>query len=310
MPAVLMVTAFGREEIHQNAEQLGVAGVLIKPVTRSVMFNTLSKLFSDEPLPGGEPRGGASGGSRGLRIPPQAIARLANRAVLVVDDNALNQEVVTDMLLAVQVQVDRASDGLEAIRRIGERHYDAVLMDVHMPGMDGLTASRRIRAEPRFARLPIIALTAQVLVEERGATVAAGMNAHLTKPVDEALLYQTLLEVIEESALESYSLARLGADVPRLQKLLAGFLEDTAEAPAKLTAWVATGELHQAASLVHSIRGAAFYMDATGLCEVAGRFEFAARDTDPLRLRATLDEFIARLAPLREFLARRLQQLA
>ena len=311
MPAVLMVTAFGREEIHQSAEQLGVAGMLIKPVTRSMMFNTLSKTFSDEPAPGGEAhRAGTPTGSRGLRIPPQAIARLAHRTVLVVDDNVLNQEVVTDMLLAVRVQVDRASDGLEAIRKIGARHYDAVLMDVHMPGMDGLTASRRIRAEPRFAQLPIIALTAQVLVEERGATVAAGMTAHLTKPIDEALLYQTLLDAIGDSPPNGYSLARLGADVPRLQKLLSGFLHDTAEAPAKLNAWVAAGEWQQAAFLVHSIRGAAFYMQATALCEVAGRFESAARATDETKARATLDEFIALLAPLREFLAGRLQQLA
>jgi two-component system, sensor histidine kinase and response regulator len=311
MPAVLMVTAFGREEIHQSAEQLGVAGVLIKPVTRSMMFNTLSKIFGEDPSSGGDGRrAGTTTVGRGLRIPAKAAARLANHTVLVVDDNALNQEVVTDMLLAVQVKVYRASDGLEAIRKLGERHYDVVLMDVHMPGMDGLTASRQIRAQPRFAHLPIIALTAQVLVEERGATVAAGMNGHLTKPIDEALLYQALLDVLEESSARDYSLARLGEDVPRLRLLLAGFLHDTADAPAKLNALVAAGELQQAASLVHFIRGAAFYMEATALCEVAGRFEIAARETDAPVARTTLDEFIALLAPLREYLTGRLQQLA
>ena len=311
LPAVLMLTAFGREEIHQSAEQLGVAGVLIKPVTRSMMFDTLSKIFSDDPAAEGDGRrAGATTVGRGLRIPAGAAARLANRTVLVVDDNALNQEVVTDMLLAVDVQVDRASDGLEAIRKLGERHYDVVLMDVHMPGMDGLTASRQIRAQPRFAQLPIIALTAQVLVEERGATVAAGMSAHLTKPIDEALLYQALLDVLEDSTVGAYSLARLGNDVPRLQKLLSGFLHDTAEAPAKLNALVAAGELRQAASLVHFIRGAAFYMEATALCEVAGRFEIAARAVDRPTVQATLEEFVALLAPLREFLTARLRQLA
>ncbi len=200
-----------------------------------MMFNTLSKIFSEDPLPEGETRlRRHDHGSRGLRIPPGALARLANRAVLVVDDNALNQEVVTDMLLAVQMKVDRAVDGLERFRRLGERHYDAVLMDVHMPGMDGLTASRRIRAEPRFAHLPIIALTAQVLVEERGATVAAGMNAHLTKPIDEALLYQTLLDVIGQSSCRRLFARPPGRGCARLQKLLSGFLHDTAEAPAKL----------------------------------------------------------------------------
>jgi PAS domain S-box-containing protein len=309
MPAVLMVTAFGREEIHQAADQQGLAGVLIKPVTRSMMFDTLSKLSGDDPPGDDARRAGSTAGGRGLRIPPSATARLANRTVLVVDDNALNQEVVTDMLLAVQVQVDRASDGFEALRRIGERHYDVVLMDVQMPGMDGLTAARQIRAQPQFAHLPIIALTAQVLVDERGATLAAGMNAHLTKPIDEALLYQTLLDVIDDSRAGGYSLARLGGDGPRLQQLLAGFLRDTAEAPAKLQAWVAAGELQQAASLVHFIRGAAFYMDATALCEAAGRFESAAQARDALQAQAELDEFVALLAPLRQFLTGHLQQL-
>ena len=310
MPAVLMVTAFGREEIHQSAEQLGVAGVLIKPVTRSMMFNTLNKIFGDDPSSAGDGRrDGTTTVGRGLRIPARAAARLANRTVLVVDDNALNQEVVTDMLLAVQVKVDRASDGLEAIRKLSERHYDVVLMDVHMPGMDGLSASRQIRAQPRFAHLPIIALTAQVLVEERGATVAAGMDGHLTKPIDEALLYQTLLDVLEDSSAGGYSLARLGKDQPRMRLLLSGFLHDTADAPAKLNAFVAAGEWQQAASLVHFIRGAAFYMEATALCDVAGRFEIAARESDAPTARTTLEEFIALLAPLREFLTGRLQQL-
>jgi two-component system, sensor histidine kinase and response regulator len=309
MPSVLMVTAFGREEILQSAEQLGLAGVLIKPVTRSMMFNTLSKIFSDGPPPEGDAlRSAASTVGRGLRI-PEGAARLAHRTVLVVDDNEFNQEVVTDLLLAVQVKVDRASGGLEALRKINERHYDAVLMDVHMPGMDGLSAARQIRAQPRFAQLPIIALTAQVLEEERDATVAAGMNAHLTKPIDEASLYRTLMGVLGESA-TPYSLTRLGDDVPRLQTLLRGFLRDTAEAPARLHALVAAGELQQAAALVHFIRGAAIYMEATALCEVAGRFEIAARETDTPTARATLAEFIALLAPLREFLAGRLQQLA
>ncbi len=91
-----------------------------------------------------------------------------------------------------------------------------------------------IRAQPEFANLPIIALTAQVLAEERAATVAAGMNAHLTKPIDEAVLYTALMDVLEAPA--SFSLKRLGTDPVRLRALLGDFLRDTAEAPRQLTA--------------------------------------------------------------------------
>jgi two-component system sensor histidine kinase/response regulator len=304
--AVLMVTAFGREEIPQNAEQLGLAAVLIKPVTRSIMFNTLSAIFNDGPPAEAQLwRAGGGAVGRGLRIPPEAAQKLAHRSVLVVDDNALNREVATDLLRAVNMKVDSAADGLEAIRKVSERYYDVVLMDVHMVGLDGLSAARQIRARPRFATLPIIALTAQVMVEERAATKAAGMNAHLTKPIDEAVLYRTLIEVLEASG--GFSLTRLGDDPVRLQKLLADFLHDTRDAPDTLRAQVQAGEVQQAAALVHFIRGAALYMEAAALCECAGRFEAAARQADAAAVRATLDEFIALLLPLREFLRARLQ---
>ncbi len=308
VPAVLMVTGFGREEILQSAEQLGLAAVLIKPVTRSAMLNTLSKILSDAPPAEADLRRAGTGSlGRGLRIPPEASGRLANRSVLVVDDNALNREVATDLLLAVNMKVDSAADGLEAIHRISERHYDVVLMDVHMAGLDGLSAARQIRARPRFAKLPIIALTAQVIVEERAATLAAGMNAHLTKPIDEGALYATLLQVLEPG--DAFSLNRLGDDPVRLRRLLGDFLRDTREAPQTLRAQVEAGELEQAAALVHFIRGGAFYMEAVSLCECAGRFEAAARQADAAAARATLEEFIALLLPLREFLSARLQQL-
>jgi two-component system sensor histidine kinase/response regulator len=325
LPAVLMVTAFGREEILQSAEQLGLAGVLIKPVTHSMMFNTLNKIFNDHPAAEGDGWRGGSTAGRSLRIPPEAAQKLAHRSVLVVDDNALNREVATDLLRAVNMQVDSAADGAEAIRMVSAGHYDAVLMDVHMAGMDGLSATRQIRAQPRFAHLPIIALTAQVIVEERDATQAAGMNAHLTKPIDEALLYATLMEVLEDAATGAraasaaaahagaqtenagFSLTRLGSDPERLRALLGDFLRETGDAPRKLAAHLEAGELQQAAALVHFIRGAAFYMEAKALCEVAGRFEGAARQADTAAARVALDEFIRLLAPLRAFLSARLR---
>ncbi len=306
LPTVLMVTGFGREEVLQSAEQLDIAAVLIKPATRSMMFSTIAKIFSEETLvSGGARRGAGTTVGRGLRIPQEALQTLAARSVLVVDDNSLNREVVTDLLLAVQMNVDTAADGREAIGKITEHRYDVVLMDVHMPGMDGLSAARQIRSQPRFAALPIIALTAQALPAEREATVAAGMNAHLTKPIDESLLYTTLMAVIQKPV--GYSLRRLGTDPGRVQKLLGDFLRDTAAAPVTLIAQVEAEEWEQAAALVHFIRGAAFYMEATALCEAAGRFEVAARGADRVSARASCDQFIAQLTPLRQFLSEQLR---
>jgi two-component system sensor histidine kinase/response regulator len=316
LPAVLMVTAFAREEVLQSADQLGLAGILVKPVTRSMMQHAVSKIFDDETPATGEARRGCG---------TEAMRKLANRSVLVVDDNSLNREVATDLLLAVNMHVDSAADGLEALRKINERDYDAVLMDVHMSGLDGLSAARQIRAQARHAKLPIIALTAQVLSQERDATLAAGMNAHLSKPIDEALLYRTLFELLKErstgftaaqadgppsvlaSTSAGFSLRRLGDDPAKLQRLLGDFLRDTRDAPRSLAARVEAGEWRQAASEAHFIRGAALFMEATQLCDAAGRFELAARQADAATARTVLVEFIALLAPLRAYLLDQLQ---
>jgi two-component system sensor histidine kinase/response regulator len=311
LPIVLMVTAFGPEEVLQSAEDLGLASVLIKPFTRSMMLDTLTKIFVAQPSAAGPPRHASSTAlERGLRIPAGAAHMLADRRVLIVDDNALNREVVTDLLLAVKMQIDSAADGLEALRKVAVRDYDVVLMDVRMPGMDGLTAARRMRSQPRSANLPIIALTAQVMAEERAAMLETGMNAHLKKPIDEAALYGLLMTVLAPPASNGFSLARLGNDPVRLRHLLSDFLRDTATTPQRLSAHVAADEMAQAAALVHSIRGAAYYMEANSLCAVAARFEAAARQLDIATVHATVGEFNALLAALREFLAAQLNPAA
>jgi CheY-like chemotaxis protein/HPt (histidine-containing phosphotransfer) domain-containing protein len=112
--------------------------------------------------------------------------------VLLVEDNRLNQEVALHFLRRAGLEVDVASHGAEALERLAQAHYDVVLMDCQMPFMDGYEAARRIRAMPQFARLPIIALTANALPGDRERSLAAGMNDHLSKPIDANQLYQIL----------------------------------------------------------------------------------------------------------------------
>jgi CheY-like chemotaxis protein len=106
--------------------------------------------------------------------------------VLLVDDNIFNQEVACAILEQVEASTEVAKNGQEALRRLEEANqpYDAVLMDMAMPVMDGLEASRRIRAMEKFRDLPIIALTAKAIQGDREACLAAGMNDHLAKPID------------------------------------------------------------------------------------------------------------------------------
>jgi signal transduction histidine kinase/CheY-like chemotaxis protein len=316
-PAVLMVTAFGREEILQRAGQLRLEGVLIKPVTDSVLFNTIAEALG---CAHGEQE--AHGAARHRRPPePPGVAGLAGRRVLIVDDNALNREVATDFLLAAGMQVEAAAGAPEALDRLRAGTYEAVLMDVHMPGMDGLTATREIRRDPRLASLPIVALTAQAQASDRDASLAAGMNAHLTKPIDEAALYSTLaqlllppapvaaptaapsageVEVSESEVGEpevgeiaaplqtawplslpgidlSIALARLGGRRERVLRFLRGFVRDFAEAPARLSEDHAAGRREGIVTVAHTVKSAAAYLGAIDLAAAAALLEAAAR---------------------------------
>jgi CheY-like chemotaxis protein len=131
--------------------------------------------------------------------PPQADAAvsLAGARVLLVEDNSVNMLIAAEMLRRWGISVDQASDGQQAVAAVqrsaeGGRHYDAVLMDVHMPVMSGHEATRELRRMPVAEGLPIIALTAAALVSEREQALASGMNDFLTKPIDEQRLLQSL----------------------------------------------------------------------------------------------------------------------
>jgi two-component system sensor histidine kinase/response regulator len=215
--------------------------------------------------------------------------------VLVVDDNAFNREVVSDFLIAVGMVVETAVNGRDALMQLEKADYDVVLMDMHMPEVDGLTATREIRLHSRWSRLPIIALTAQARIEDRNASLAAGMTAHLTKPIDEAVLYKTLIDVLDgtstsesgEASRETGMIAshdpdilaalrRLGGNRDRLLRLVHGFLRDYADASEQMKVSLETGDIAKVAALAHMMKGAASYFDARELCDVAELLEIAA----------------------------------
>jgi signal transduction histidine kinase/CheY-like chemotaxis protein/HPt (histidine-containing phosphotransfer) domain-containing protein len=182
-PGIIMVTAYGREDVLRSSELAGVDGFLIKPVSPSTLLDTvLTVLGPGRLLDNRAPAESA---------PPQANGGkpLAGAYLLLVEDNDINREFATELLRSEGMAVDEAVNGQEAVAKVQAQDYDAVLMDIQMPVMDGLAAARQIRAlaaspgGERFARLPIIAMTALAMAHDAEQSRAAGMNDHVTKPI-------------------------------------------------------------------------------------------------------------------------------
>ena len=196
VPQMLMVTAYGREEVMHAARSEGIEVVLIKPVSASVLHDTLMQPSAHGWRP--SPRSA----QEGLQ-PPEPPPGLRGAYVLLVEDNELNQLVAMELLREAGVRVDVASNGQEALEHAARASYDAVLMDMQMPLMDGETTTRLMRADPRHARLPIIAMTAHAMEADRQRCFDAGMNDHVAKPIDPAVLWATLLRWVPQRAAQA-----------------------------------------------------------------------------------------------------------
>lgn len=174
-PIIIMVTAFERRLVDHEPHRDTVDAVLTKPVTASMLYNAINEVLAQR-----DP------GLRGHRAAPPSGRRLAGYCLLVVDDSEINREVAQRILEGEGARVTQACDGRDALDllRAAPDRFDAVLMDVQMPVMDGYEATRRIRALPLLADLPVIALTAGAFKPQQDAALAVGMNAFVAKPFE------------------------------------------------------------------------------------------------------------------------------
>lgn len=190
-PHLIMITAHGREEIHRTAEQAGIEDVLTKPLNPSLLFDTVMHALSAEPSERTKDT------AREAPLPSPELATIRGARALLVEDNELNQEVAVAFLHDMGLEVDVADNGRIAVNKVRAGGYDVVLMDMQMPVLDGLAATREIRQLPGLDQLPIIAMTANALEGDRERCIEAGMNDHVAKPIDPDLLARTLLRWVE-----------------------------------------------------------------------------------------------------------------
>jgi PAS domain S-box-containing protein len=270
-PQIIIVTGFATEAVRQAAEAAGAVGFLTKPITLSSLYDMLVETFAG----GGRPRSA---------LPQAAAPNLTGIRVLLVEDNAVNQQIAVELLTSAGAAVSIANDGSEAVAAITGAvqppPYDIVLMDMQMPDMDGHEATRAIRSDPRYDSLPIIAMTAQAMAEERDQCLSEGMNDHITKPIDPDLLYRTVLAFAGQRVVPRASAAspapreaavtelagiagidtadglhRVGGNERLFRVMLRQYAEDQADTPAAVRAALAAADMKTAERLAHTLKG-------------------------------------------------------
>lgn len=190
-PAIILVTESGMEDLWLQAKAAGIAEILTKPLCTSTLFSALMTLFV----------GDLTDPSRAEPLTDTGHGQLADiqgAKILVAEDAMINWEVIQELLKNAGMLVDLAANGREAVQMARSEKYDLIFMDIQMPLMDGLAATRAIRAlEGPAATLPIIAMTAHAMADDHGQSLDAGMNDHITKPIDPERVYKALTQWIK-----------------------------------------------------------------------------------------------------------------
>lgn len=290
---IIMMTAYGREEVMVQAELCGVNAFLIKPIKPSLLFDTVINVFHStdtvvEDLLGDKCQ------------QPDFESALAQSKVLLVEDNAINRSVAEEILACVSIQVDSAVNGqkaLDVLYSAGADAYDAVLMDVQMPVMDGLEATRRIKGDGAFKNLPVIAMTAHAMKGDRERCLEAGMDDYVSKPIDTEHLFRTLTKWIRPDVelrvgatprvrefsdeLElpgidvTHALRRMLGRRQLLEKVLHDFFNDYSDSAEEMMSFVEKEDYEGAKYLAHTLKGVAGSFSARGLHEAVCELENA-----------------------------------
>ena len=299
-PHLVMVTAHGREEVLKQAEEAAFDNVIIKPVTPSMLFDSAVQALS-----------GDRETARESEVSPPLnldFDQLRGARVLLVEDNELNQEVAMGLLEVAHMSIDLAENGEVAVRMVGEHDYDLVLMDMQMPVMDGIAATKAIRSNPRFRELPIIAMTANAMDADREICRQAGMNDHISKPVDpdamfakvmkwikprltrasdfpagkvEAASSQNLLDVPEIDGVDiKDGLKRVGGNSRLYRDLLMKFAAKHSDAGLQISDALHTGDRNTAERIAHTVKGVAGNIGIKTVQFAAEKLEKAIRESD------------------------------
>ncbi len=315
---VLMVTAYDQNSLLNDAASTRIDGVLSKPITPSELYNALVGARETE----------TSGGHAAVKRRSAKLPSLAGAEILLVEDNAINREVASELLRLHGLRVTVAENGVQAIACVENADFDAVLMDLHMSEMNGIETTRRILALPKAEQLPIIAMTAAVLDADRRACQAAGMVDFVAKPIDPERLQQALATWIKPrrqraapaaplltppgqasailTDIRNFSLLtapdfeihtalrRVEGNATLLQRLLRNFCAEMADLPERLDRAIADADSQTAIALTHALKGVAGNLGIQCVANAAAELENELRSNKPSLARTALIEDLSR----------------
>jgi len=316
IPSVIMVSAYAREELVQKTKRLGLDGYLIKPVSPSLLSDSIMAAL------------GKKMNSRAFQPHKEqlpSVAEIRGAKLLVAEDNKVNQQVARGILENNGFVVDLADNGVLALEAVQKSGYDAVLMDINMPEMDGYAVTRKIRQLPGFRDLPIIAMTANAMAGDREKALAAGMNDHVAKPIDVRELLNALRTWIKPASKKFFQpsplankridtgalfqdwgplpginiqegLDRLTGDSLLYRDLLIKFAGNQADTADKIQQALDANDMETAQRLVHTVKGVSGNISATFVFESATRLGNALKSKDMQTVMALMPDFSARLS--------------
>ncbi|HEX6832733.1 MAG TPA: response regulator, partial [Rudaea sp.] len=309
IPEIIMISAFDRDAIQKSAEAAGAKHFLVKPVTPSLLLETIVQTLGTEKV---------AAHASTPQTQAQTKTSIRGARVLLAEDNPVNQELAKEILSQAGATVDVVGTGAAAVSSIDRVEYDAVLMDVQMPEMDGYEATARIRKQARHRNLPIIALTAHATAGYREECLAAGMNDYITKPLVPEELFGALAAWIrkgdcapggrsEAMPTEDFFDSDLpGIDVDELRrrvngnealarKLLSMFGQQNERLSDDISAALERNDTAAAERMAHSAAGSAGNLSATRLHRAAHTLEQAIGRRDWSQISAAFDPFVKAL---------------
>ncbi len=295
-PTIIMVTAFGKEEVAEKAKKIGIKGFLIKPVSHSHLFDTIMEVF------GKEVRTKRSRAERGMKH-KDALEKIKGARILLTEDNEINQQVASEIFEQAGLVVEIANNGKESLEKVlasgVPSKYDIVLMDLQMPIMDGYTATIEIRKHSIYNDLPIVAMTADAMVGIKEKCLSVGMMDFVTKPIDPDEVFGALVTWIKpgdrkiedlpkpkefikdaDETLPEFKnidakngLVRVGGNKKLYLSLLEKFYENNINVVEQIKTAIHNKEQELSIRLAHTVKGVAGNLGAVELNQVAARVE-------------------------------------